>query len=669
MTQNEYLELVDRLNYHSNLYHTKDSPEIPDEVYDRMFRDLLVVEKANPEWVVPHSPSFRVGGETLNTFKEVKHQIPMLSLNNIFDYGELKQWHRNILEALGAEKVVFDLEPKLDGLAISLIYEDWVLKSAITRGDGETGEDVTENVKTIKTIPLTVAKTFEVMGTEHQTPANFEVRGEVFMTKQAFKDYNALAETTGTKTFVNCRNAAAGTLRSKDPKVAAQRNLSFLPYGVYSGEKVLNVKFHSQAMVNLNRIGFPFCGESQLAVGADDIEAAYEAFITVRKDMPYDIDGMVIKVDDKDLQDELGFKTRAPNWAIAYKFPAEQAMTKLLHVEYQVGRTGQVTPVAKVEPVFVGGVTVSSITLHNKDEMARLDLHEGDSLIVQRAGDVVPQIVKVVESERIDGATKIVFPEKCPSCGWPLVQEDGKVAMRCMMGDSCKAQLLLSLEHLVSRKALDVEGLSVKTLEQAIDDKYIFHPHEIFAVYYHKLWEKPTKSAMNLIEAIDKARKTTFARFLFALGIPEVGEKTARDIAQHCVSLKNFLEITREELESIEGVGKTVAGLIYDWKWQQDNLVEVEMLAEELEWPEEVFEVPKDSPYAGKRVCITGSFAGFDRPVAADRLRAMGANVVSSVSRKTDILFAGSGAGGKLNRAEELGITIMGQAELDDLMK
>lgn len=534
-------ELKESLHYHAVRYYVEDNPEIPDAEYDRLMRELLDIEAQHPDLVTVDSPSQRVGGKPLSEFSEVQHEVPMLSLDNAFDDSELDSFHKRAQDRVGNQSVKqYCCEPKLDGLAVSLLYENGVLVQAATRGDGTTGENITENVRTINAIPL------KLRGNDW--PERLEVRGEVFMPKAGFEKLNELARQKGDKVFVNPRNAAAGSLRQLDSRVTASRPLSFYAYsvGVVQGAELASS--HYERFLQIKSWGLPMCPETKRVDSLADVKAYYQDILQRRDALPYEIDGVVIKIDDIAIQERLGFVARAPRWAIAYKFPAQEEITTLNDVEFQVGRTGAITPVAKLEPVFVGGVTVSNATLHNADEIERLQVKIGDQVVIRRAGDVIPQVVSVIRERRPENAREIVFPSHCPVCDSHVERMEGEAVTRCTGGLVCQAQRKQALKHFVSRKALDVDGLGDKVIEQLVDREMVETPADLFklsAGILTVLERMGPKSAQNIVNALDKSKLTTLPRFLYSLGIREVGEATAANLAQHFKTLEAIQVATR----------------------------------------------------------------------------------------------------------------------------
>ncbi|HNP62998.1 MAG TPA: NAD-dependent DNA ligase LigA [Woeseiaceae bacterium] len=656
--------LREQIRYHNYRYHVLDDPEVPDIEYDRLMQELLALEAQHPELVTADSPTQRVGAAPVAAFGTVKHELPMLSLGNVFSEEELRDFHRRVLDKLeldDASAVTYAAEPKLDGAAVSLLYVDGVLTRGATRGDGMTGEDITHNVRTIEAVPLRlIGKGF---------PQRLEVRGEVFMPKAGFEAYNAKARSAGEKVFVNPRNAAAGSLRQLDPKLTAARPLDMYAYsvGIVEGGKL--AKRHSEIIDQLQQWGVKVCPERRVVTGIDGCLEFYEDIGKRRNALAYEIDGVVYKVDRLALQSELGFVSRAPRWAIAHKFPAQEELTEVLGVEFQVGRTGAITPVARLKPVFVGGVTVSNATLHNIDELHRKDVRVGDTVIVRRAGDVIPEVASVVLSRRKEGTRRVQLPTKCPVCGSQVVREDGETVARCTGGLYCAAQRAESLKHFVSRRAFDIEGFGSKLIEQLVSIDRIKTPADIFQLTREELGELDRmgdKSAEKLVTSIEKSKQTTLARLLFALGIREVGEATAASIAAHYGRLENVLSASEEELQAIDDVGPVVAARLRTFFDEKHNVDEISRLQKYgVTWPEsDPVQARADGALSGKTFVITGTLPTMTRDKAKDLIRSLGGKVAGSVSKKTDYLVAGEKAGSKLAKAEQLGISVLSEGDL-----
>ncbi|HCH5317767.1 TPA: NAD-dependent DNA ligase LigA [Vibrio parahaemolyticus] len=659
-------ELKESLHYHAVRYYVEDNPEIPDAEYDRLMRELLEIEAQHPDLVTVDSPSQRVGGKPLSEFSQVTHEVPMLSLDNVFDDSELDSFHKRAQDRIGGESIKqYCCEPKLDGLAVSLLYENGILVQAATRGDGTTGENITENVRTINAIPL------KLRGDDW--PARLEVRGEVFMPKAGFEKLNELARQKGEKVFVNPRNAAAGSLRQLDSRITASRPLSFYAYSVGVVQGADLAASHYERFLQIKSWGLPMCPETKRVDSLADVKTYYQDILQRRDALPYEIDGVVIKIDDIAVQERLGFVARAPRWAIAYKFPAQEEITTLNEVEFQVGRTGAITPVAKLEPVFVGGVTVSNATLHNADEIERLQVKIGDQVVIRRAGDVIPQVVSVIKERRPETARDIIFPTQCPVCGSHVERIEGEAVTRCTGGLVCQAQRKQALKHFVSRKALDVDGLGDKVIEQLVDREMVETPADLFklsAGVLTVLERMGPKSAQNIVNALEKSKLTTLPRFLYSLGIREVGEATAANLAQHFKSLEAIQAATEEQLIAVQDIGVVVAKHITTFfEEEQNQAVVQDLLVQGIHWPE--VSAPEQGaalPLEGKTVVLTGTLSQLGRTEAKEALQSLGAKVTGSVSKKTDILFAGENAGSKLTKAQELGIEIKTEQDLLELI-
>jgi len=650
-----YSQLLEDYNYQ---YYVLDTPSVPDAEYDRIFKCLKQLETEHPELLSANSPTQKVGGTALSKFEQVTHELPMLSLDNVFDEDGLNDFMQRVMDKSTLAETAFCIEPKLDGLAASIIYENGLLVQAATRGDGLTGENVTENIKTIANLPL------KLRG--ENIPTRLEVRGEVFMLKAGFNKLNEGLIAAGEKPFVNPRNAAAGSLRQLDSKIAASRPLAFYCYavGVFDGE-LANSQY--QRIEQLKSWGLPVSSEVKRVVGEAACHAFYENIAEKRPSLAYEIDGVVYKVDDISLQEKMGFVSRAPRWATAYKFPAEEAVTTIENVEFQVGRTGAITPVAKLKPVFVGGVTVSNATLHNKDEIQRLGILIGDVVVVRRAGDVIPQVARVVMEQRDETKTAdIIFPETCPVCDSKVERIEGEAVTRCTGGLYCEAQRKQAIKHFASRKALDIDGLGDKLVDLLVDHSMIKDPSQLFSLTAIQLASLPRMgetSAKKLVNNLQLSKKTTLARFLYSLGIREVGEATAANLANHYKNLPAVQAAGVESLKSVSDVGEIVAKHIYYFFRQAHNLAVIEALLDAgIHWP--VIEEVDDSELAllGQTFVITGSFDAISRNEIKAALQALGAKVAGSVSKKTNTLVAGSAAGSKLTKATELGIEILDES-------
>lgn len=666
--QEQITALRTTLRHHEYLYHVMDTPEIPDAEYDRLMVQLRELESAHPDLITPDSPTQRVGAAPLATFEQVRHEVPMLSLDNTFDEAGFLAFNKRVQDRLkSTDELTYCCELKLDGLAVSLLYEDGLLVRAATRGDGTTGENITANVRTIHAIPLRLHG--------DNIPARVEVRGEVFITESGFEKLNEEARRTGAKVFANPRNAAAGSLRQLDPRITAKRPLTFFCYGFGLLEGGEMPASHWQRLQQFKAWGLPVTDRIRLAHSADEVLAFYRQVEQERPSLGFDIDGVVIKVDSQALQEQLGFVARAPRWAVAFKFPAQEQMTFVRDVEFQVGRTGAITPVARLEPVQVAGVVVSNATLHNADEIARLGLRIGDKVVIRRAGDVIPQVVNVVESERPTETREIVFPGHCPVCGSDVERVEGEVVTRCTGGLICGAQRKEALKHFVSRRAMDVDGMGDKIIDQLVEKEYVLTPADLFRLTAGKLTgldRMGPKSAQNVVDALEKAKSTTLARFLYALGIREVGEATAANLANHFGELEKVMNADLDALIEVQDVGKVVATHVRNFMDEESNRAVIRDLTEEIgvHWPQvEVVNVEEiDSPFAGKTVVLTGSLSQMNRDDAKERLVALGAKVSGSVSKKTDLLIAGEAAGSKLAKAQELGISVIDEAEMIRLL-
>lgn len=659
-------ELRADINQHNYRYYVLDDPSVPDAEYDRLLRQLQQLEAANPSLISADSPTQRVGARPLSAFGEVRHELRMLSLDNAFNDDELRDFERRIKDRLDStSSLEYACEPKLDGIAVSLLYEDGLLVKGATRGDGQTGEDITQNLRTVPSIPL------KLMG--EGWPKRLEVRGEVYMPKAGFEAFNQQALARGEKPFVNPRNAAAGSLRQLDSSITAKRPLEMCCYSVGVVEGGYIPSKHSDVLAQLHAWGFRINAEMAVVQGIDGCIDYYKELQARRDGLHYEIDGIVFKLNERALQEEVGFVSRAPRWAIAYKFPAQEEMTQLLDVEFQVGRTGAVTPVARLEPVFVGGVTVSNATLHNGDEIERLGVRCGDTVIVRRAGDVIPQIVQVVLDKRPDNSRAIEFPTTCPVCDSDVVRTEGEAVARCTGGLYCAAQRKEAIKHFASRKALDIEGLGDKLVDMLVDQRLIVSIADLFHLQHadvSSLERMGDKSAQNLLDALEKSKKTTFARFIYALGIREVGEATAQNLAQHFAELNSLMTATEEELLQVGDVGPIVASHIVHFFQQTHNQeIITALLAEGIEWPAIEKQSVQSTPLAGQTWVLTGTLETLTRDQAKARLVALGAKVSGSVSGKTHCLVAGANAGSKLTKAESLGVDVRDEAALLTLLE
>jgi DNA ligase (NAD+) len=656
--------LREEIARHDHAYYVLDAPTIPDAEYDRLFRELQELEAQHPELVAPDSPTQRVGGAPRPDLAEVRHAVPMLSLTNALDEAEAIAFDSRVREQLqrgGLQdgEVEYACEPKFDGLAVSLRYEHGRLALAATRGDGLIGEDVTANVRTIRSLPL---------GLTGEAPRVLEVRGEVLMFRRDLERLNERAREAGEKEFANPRNAAAGSLRQLDPKVTAQRRLHFYAYGLGELDGAPEPPTHAATLDWLERLALPVCELRQVAAGIDGLLAYYRAMGELRPRLPYDIDGVVYKVNQRRLQQALGFVSRAPRFAVAHKFPAQEATTQLLGIEVQVGRTGALTPVARLAPVQVGGVTVTNATLHNEDEIRRKDVRIGDTVIVRRAGDVIPEIVAVVPEKRPAHARPFHMPSKCPVCGSAVERPADEAVARCTGGLVCAAQRKQALLHFAGRRALDIEGLGEKLVDQLVDADLVRSPADLFKLdlgTLAALERMAEKSATNVLAAIDKAKSTTLARFVYALGIRHVGETTARDLAAHFGSLEALMAADEAQLLEVADVGPVVAASVARFFAERHNRDVIELLrAAGVHWPEGKRKAATRGPLAGATVVLTGTLPGLAREQASERIVAAGGKVTGSVSRKTSFVVAGADAGAKLDKARALGVRVIDEDEL-----
>ena len=650
---------------HDYRYYVLDAPSVPDAEYDRMMRELQALEAKFPDLVTPESPSQRVGGEPLEGFEEVRHATPMLSLANAFSADEIQQFHERVARGLEIDHVDYVAEPKLDGVAIALHYVDGLLQQAATRGDGATGEDVTSNVRTIAAIPLQLRQRKSSAG----WPSSLEVRGEIYMPLAGFEAWNAKMREEGGKEFVNPRNAAAGSLRQLDPKLTAQRPLAFYAYAMVAVEGL--PESHYDALQLLKSWGFPVNPEIRRVRDTDGCIAYYEEMAVKRERLPYDIDGVVFKVDERDQQLTLGFVSRAPRWAIAQKFPAQEEITRLLDIDVQVGRTGAITPVARLEPVFVGGVTVTNATLHNLDEIRRKDVRPGDWVVVRRAGDVIPEVARVVIERRAGEPPEFQMPEQCPVCGSAVERDEGEAAFRCTGGLFCGAQRIRSIQHFASRKAMDIEGLGSKLVVQLVESGLVQSIADLYKLDRDQLIELERmgeKSADNLLVELERSKAPDLDRLLYALGIREVGEVTARSLALHFTSLEKIIDASEEDLVEVPDVGPIVASHVHAFFCEQHNIEVIgELETAGLCW-NAVETSASEQPLAGQIWVLTGTL-GMPRARAKNLLVSLGARVTGSVSAKTSVVLAGEAAGSKLRKAEKLGVEVMYEEAFRALMK
>ena len=650
---------------HDYRYYVLDDPLVSDGEYDGLMQELRALEAAHPDLITPDSPTQRVSGTPSAGFGEVVHQVPMLSLDNAFTEEDVRGFDRRIHERLGRSgDLDYVAEPKLDGLAVSVIYRAGLLERAATRGDGVTGEDVTANVRTIRAVPQRL---------RGAAPALFEARGEVFMTIAGFERMNELARARGEKVFVNPRNAAAGSLRQLDARITAGRPLSAFFYGVGVLEGIPVPARQSELLELLRAKGLPVSPEARTVEGIAACLAYYREIGERRSSLPYQIDGVVYKLDSRSDQERLGFVSRAPRWAIAHKFPPDEAFTVVKDIGFQVGRTGALTPVARLEPVFVSGVTVSSVTLHNIDEVHRKDVRVGDTVVVRRAGDVIPEVVSVVRDKRPPGAQPVELPERCPVCQSQVLRAAGEAVARCTGGFTCRAQRQEALRHFASRRALDIEGLGDKLIEQLVERDVVRTPADLYALTTAQLAQLERmgeKSAANLITAIDRSRRTTLPRLLYALGIREVGEATALALARHFATLERLMEADEAAIQQVPDVGPVVAAHVAAFFASEDHRRVIKALREQgVSWPEMPTASRTGLPLAGRTFVITGTLEAMTREQAEEALAALGAKLLGSVSRKTSFLVAGSDAGSKLTRARELNVAVLDEEQFLALLR
>ena len=658
-------ELRAEIDQHDYRYYVLDAPSVPDAEYDRLMRELQALETDYPEFHSPESPTQRVGGVPLEGFSEVRHETPMLSLANAFSEDEIQQFHDRVARGLETGHVEYVAEPKLDGVAISLRYQDGRLQQAATRGDGATGEDVTSNVRTIAAIPLQLRNRAGAA----PWPDRLEVRGEIYMPLAGFESYNAKLRQEGGKELVNPRNAAAGSLRQLDPRLTAQRPLAFYAYSLVAAEGM--PESHFDALQLLRGWGLPVNPEIRRVRDAEGCVAYYHEMAEKRQNLPYDIDGVVFKVDALEQQQTLGFVSRAPRWAIAQKFPAQEEITRLLDIDVQVGRTGTITPVARLEPVFVGGVTVTNATLHNLDEIRRKDVRAGDWVVVRRAGDVIPEVARVVIERRAGDLPEFNMPDQCPVCGSAVERDEGEAAFRCTGGLFCGAQRIRSIQHFVSRKALDIEGLGEKLVVQLVESGLVHTVADIFKLTRDQLTaleRMGEKSADNLLAQLERSKTPDLDRLLYALGIREVGEVTARALALHFKSLDRIMEASEEELLEVPDVGPIVASHVHSFFREPHNTDVIEALQEAgLHW-KALENAAGEQPLAGQTWVLTGTL-GMPRARAKSLLESLGARVSGSVSAKTSVVLAGEAAGSKLRKAESLGVEVIDEEAFVSLLE
>ena len=654
-------QLHQELDAHNYRYYVLDAPSIPDAEFDKLFRELQQLESEYPQLVSPDSPTQRVGAHPSSEFSQYAHRVPMLSLNNAFVDEEVQAFDRRVREGLERETIEYAVEPKFDGLAISLVYENGLLVVAATRGDGLSGEDVTPNIKTIHSVPLK-------LHTAHP-PQRLEVRGEVLMLKRDFENLNAAQRAKGEKEFANPRNAAAGSLRQLDSKITATRKLSFFAYALGAVEGAIMPPTHSQVMEWLSTLHFQVCHERSVVRGVEGLLDYYRGLGAKRDVLPFEIDGVVYKVNDLAAQAQLGFVSRAPRFAIAHKFPAQEMMTEVLGIDVQVGRTGAITPVARLKPVFVGGVTVTNATLHNEDEVRRKDVRIGDFVIVRRAGDVIPEVVSVILDKRPQNVQSFVMPSQCPVCGSHIAKLADEAVARCSGGLFCPAQRKQALLHFASRRALDIEGLGDKLVEQLVDHQLVNTPADLYQLslpMLSSLERMAEKSAANILAAIEHSKQTTLARFIYALGIRNVGEATAKEFARFFGSLDVFMNADVEQLTAVPDVGPIVAQSVAEFFAETHNREVISALrAVGVSWAESAgFQQPAESIFSGKTFVLTGTLPNLSRDEAKARIEALGGKVSGSVSKKTDYVVVGAEAGSKLLKAQELGLALLDEAGL-----
>ena len=656
-------ELRSKIARNDYRYYVLDDPDLPDAEYDKLMIELRALEAEYPDLVTPDSPTQRVSGEPVTAFGVVTHKVPMLSLDNAFTDEDVLAFDRRIHERLGSDAdLEYVAEPKLDGLAVTVIYRDGKLERAATRGDGVKGEDVTANVRTIHTVPHKL---------KGRPPEVVEVRGEVFMPIKGFERMNRLLREQGEKVYINPRNSASGSLRQLDPRITAKRPLDMFFYAVGMVEGGALPDTQWGLLKAFEKWGLPICPDAKVVEGTQGLLEYFRGMGTKRSSLTYQIDGVVYKLNQRADQERLGFVSRAPRWATAHKFPAEEATTTVQKIEFQVGRTGALTPVARLEPVFVGGVTVSNVTLHNIDEVKRKDVREGDTVVVRRAGDVIPEVVRVVT--HAPGSREVVLPATCPVCASAVIQEEGEAVARCTGGFTCRAQRQESLRHFASRRAMDIEGLGDKIVEQLVEQDLVKSPADLYTLTVEQLSDLERmgdKSAAKLVQAIAKSRDTTLQRFLFALGIRDVGEATALALAQHFGKLEALLTASTDEIQQVQDVGPIVAAHVATFFASKDHQQVVKRLrAEGVKWPDVARPSVDGQPFAGMTFVITGTLDSMSREAAQEALIALGAKVSGSVSKKTRYVVAGAEPGSKLKKANDLGIEVLDEAKFTELLK
>ena len=641
-------------------YYVQDAPSVPDSEYDQLYRELQSLEVAHPTLITQDSPTQRVSGSAANAFNSITHRQAMLSLNNAFEDHELEAFDKRIREALGQDEIEYAVEPKFDGLAITLTYENGLFTQGATRGDGYTGEDVTHNLRTLRAIPMRLNC--------QQAPKLLEVRGEVLMFKRDFEKLNLAQAAKSEKLFANPRNAAAGSLRQLDAKITATRPLSFFAYGLGASDGVPTLTCHSAAMDYLAGLHFPVSSERRVVIGLAGLKGYYQKIGLAREQLPFDIDGVVYKVNQFNQQNELGFVSRAPRWAIAHKFPAQEALTIVEDITVQVGRTGAITPVARLAPVFVGGVTVTNATLHNEDEVRRKDVHIGDTVSVRRAGDVIPEVVRVVLERRPENARRFKMPNTCPECGSHILKQADEAVTRCTGGLFCPAQRKQAISHFASRRAMDIEGLGEKLVDQLVEANLVHTLADIYKLdlgTLSGLERMATKSAQNILNALQHSKQTTLARFIYALGMRNVGEATAKDLAKHFGKLSTLMQASTEELLNVTDVGPVVAESMTNFFAEAHNqTVIAELLNTGIQWLETEGKQEATGNLQGKTFVLTGTLPNLSRDAAKEMIEVAGGKVSGSVSKKTDYVVAGSEAGSKLDKAQELGLMILDETGL-----
>ena len=660
--QINYLKSV--IREHDHRYYVLDDPQISDHEYDSLLRELKKLEDSHPELITSDSPTQRVGGSPISEFNQIQHSKPMLSLGNAFGIDELEAFNKRINDTLDVNDVEFNAELKFDGLAVTILYENGIMKYAATRGDGSVGEDVTHNIKTIKTIPL------KLHGENH--PRTFEVRGEVLMDKDDFKELNEYQISLDQKTFANPRNAAAGSLRQLDPKITAKRKLKFYAYSLGQVDQDLRLTNHTDILEYIHNAGIPISSYSERVVGINQMQHFYEDILKKRNNLPFDIDGIVYKVNSIKNQENLGYVSKAPRWAIAYKFPAEEAETVVNDINVQVGRTGVVTPVARLQPVFVSGVTVTNATLHNEDEMLRKDIRIGDSVIVRRAGDVVPEVVRVIKEKRPSTAKVFKMPQFCPICNSQVIRIDGEAAQRCTGQLKCEAQAKQAISHYVSRKAMNIEGLGAKIIDHFFEKEMIKNISDIYQLDYEEIQKMEgfgEKSAENLKDAVELSKNTTLAKFIYALGIRNVGEATSKDIVKKLGTLENVMKATIDDFLEINDVGPVVAQSLHQFFKEDENKVIINNIIEfGVKWDDQVQNVTNDQKLNQQTFVVTGTLENFSRDEIKELIENNGGKVSGSVSKKTSYVIIGDNPGSKADKAAELGVKIINEKQLMELL-